>query len=173
MVVYAAAVDVSVGACSWQASFPGLMAGCMLMLAIYGVGALKNMAPQPCAGFGEDRGERRGALWGLLLIVIILGGIYGGIFTPTEAAAVAAVYAFLIANFVYRDMGPLCDETTKHSLLPALALITAFFHKDTRNTLVEAGKLTIMLLFIIANALILKHVLTDEQIPQSIAERDA
>ncbi len=98
---------------------------------------------------------------------IACGGIYSGIFTPTEAAAVAAVYAFLIANFVYRDMG---DETTKHSLLSRpQALITAFFHKDTRKTLADAGKLTITLLFIIANALILKHVLTDEQIPQAIA----
>ena len=48
-------------------------------------------------------------------------------------------------------------------------LVTAFFHRDTRDTLFEAGKLTIMLMFIIANALILKHVLTDEQIPQHIA----
>ena len=47
--------------------------------------------------------------------------------------------------------------------------ITAFFHSDTRDTLFEAGKLSITLLFIIANALILKHVLTDEQIPQHIA----
>jgi C4-dicarboxylate transporter DctM subunit len=45
--------------------------------------------------------------WGLFLIVIIIGGIYGGVFTPTEAAAVAAVYAFVIAIFVYRDMGPM------------------------------------------------------------------
>ncbi|MFV2093822.1 MAG: TRAP transporter large permease subunit, partial [Hyphomicrobiales bacterium] len=42
-----------------------------------------------------------------LLIIIILGGIYGGVFTPTEAAAVAAVYAFFTATFIYRDMGPL------------------------------------------------------------------
>ena len=49
------------------------------------------------------------------------------------------------------------------------ALFTAFFHKDTRDTLFEAGKLTVTLMFIIANALILKHVLTDEQIPQQIA----
>ena len=50
------------------------------------------------------------------------------------------------------------------------ALVTAFFHKDTRATLFEAGKLTVTLLFVIANALILKHVLTDEQIPQQITK---
>ena len=49
------------------------------------------------------------------------------------------------------------------------ALLTAWFHPDTRQTLYDAGRLSITLLFIIANALILKHVLTDEQIPQTIA----
>ena len=49
------------------------------------------------------------------------------------------------------------------------ALLTAFWHEDTRKTLLEAGKLSVTLMFIIANALILKHVLTDEQIPQQIA----
>lgn len=171
MVVYAAAVDVSVGRMFLAGVIPGLMAGFMLMLGIYAWARYKNMAPQPFAGFGEIFASGVDAMWGLLLIVIILGGIYGGVFTPTEAAAVAAVYAFLIANFVYKDMGPLnIDEERKHSLLTRPhALITAFFHKDTRKTLAEAGKLTITLLFIIANALILKHVLTDEQIPQAIA----
>ena len=89
----------------------------------------------------------RRAIWGLLLIVIILGGIYGGIFTPTEAAAVAAVYAFLVALFVYRDMG----------------------FKDVPRVLLDSGRVTVMLLFIIANAFLFAHVLTTEQIPQTIA----
>src|SRR5690606_36920853 len=42
--------------------------------------------------------------WGLALIVIVMGGIYGGIFTPTEAAAVSAVYAFVVAVYIYRDL---------------------------------------------------------------------
>ncbi len=116
--------------------------------------------------------QARTRVGGLFLIVIILGGIYGGIFTPTEAAAVAAIYAFLIANFVYRDMGPLSrpeGEENISLLKNPAALVTVFFHRDTRDTLFEAGKLTVTLMFIIANALILKHVLTDEQIPQQIA----
>lgn len=172
MVVYAAAVDVSVGRMFMAGVFPGLMAGGMLMLGIYVWARIKKMAPQPFAGFREIFESGFNALWGLLLIVIILGGIYGGVFTPTEAAAVAAVYAFLIANFVYRDMGPLAtpEGEPNHSLFRRpQALITAWFHPDTKKTLLEAGKLTIMLLFIIANALILKHVLTEEQIPQNIA----
>jgi C4-dicarboxylate transporter DctM subunit len=108
----------------------------------------------------------------LFLIVIILGGIYGGIFTPTEAAAVAAVYAFLVATFIYRDMGPLATSEGQLNIPiwhKPQALLTAFVHRDTRDALFQAGKLTITLMFIIANALILKHVLTDEQIPQQIA----
>lgn len=207
MVVYAAAVDVSVGRMFLAGVIPGLMAGFMLMLGIYAWARYKNMAPQPFAGFGEILESGLDAMWGLLLIVIILGGIYGGVFTPTEAAAVAAVYAFFIANFVYRDMGPLkqkgIDDSERSAAAAALArdeedenlgrpvfadytaavgkqffrrvadtviyLLPSLVHKDTRKTLAEAGKLTITLLFIIANALILKHVLTDEQIPQAIA----
>jgi C4-dicarboxylate transporter DctM subunit len=90
----------------------------------------------------------RRAIWGLLLIVIILGGIYGGVFTPTEAAAVAAVYAFFVALFIYRDMG-----------------IT-----DVPRVLLDSGRITVMLLFIIANAFLFAHVLTTQQIPQTIAQ---
>jgi C4-dicarboxylate transporter DctM subunit len=114
----------------------------------------------------------------LMLIVIIMVGIYGvpgltkALFTPTEAAAVASVYAFIVAVFVYRDLGPLSrpeGEKNLSLLQKPQALVTAFFHRDVRDALFEAGKLTVTLMFIIANALILKHVLTDEQIPQQIS----
>jgi C4-dicarboxylate transporter DctM subunit len=91
----------------------------------------------------------RDSSWGLLLLVIILGGIYGGIFTPTEAAAVAAIYAFFVAVFVYRDIGM----------------------KDVPKVLVDAARVTVMLMFIIANALLFGYVLTTERIPQAIAEQ--
>ncbi len=170
MVVYAAAVDVSVGRMFLAGVIPGLLAGLMLMIGIYIAAKIKHLPAQPWAGFKEIFQSARDAAWGLFLIVIILGGIYGGVFTPTEAAAVAAVYAFFIANFVYRDMGPFSRDSGGRNLamIPWLAL-TTLWHPDTRKTLLEAGKLTIMLMFIIANALILKHVLTEEQIPQSIA----
>ena len=104
---------------------------------------------QPKATFKEVMVAGRESLWGLLLLVIILGGIYGGIFTPTEAAGVSAVYAFVIATFVYRDIGM----------------------KDLPRVLVDAGRVTVMLMFIIANALLFAYVLTTERIPQSIAEQ--
>ena len=173
MVVYAAAVDVSVGRMFLAGVLPGLLAGVMLMIGIYVAARWKNLPAQPWAGWEEVIASARDAGWGLFLIVIILGGIYGGIFTPTEAAAVAAVYAFLIANFVYRDMGPLHNPEGEHNhslLSRPWALVTAWVHRDARHALFESGKVTIMLMFIIANALILKHVLTDEQIPQMITD---
>ena len=88
------------------------------------------------------------SIWGLALLAIIMGGIYGGIFTPTEAAAVAAVYATFVAVAVYRDIGV----------------------KQLPEVLMDAGKTTVMLMFIIANALLFAHVLTTERIPQTIAE---
>lgn len=173
MVVYAAATDVSVGRMFLAGVIPGILAGFMLMIGVFIWAKIKGLPSQPFAGFGEIFSAGKDAFWGLFLIIIILGGIYGGIFTPTEAAAVAAMYSFIIANFVYRDMGPLAngDGQANTSLFQKpQALITAWFHSDTKNTLFEAGKLTIMLLFIIANALILKHVLTEEQIPQAITQ---
>jgi C4-dicarboxylate transporter DctM subunit len=171
MVVYAAAVDVSVGRLFLAGVLPGLLAGVMLMIGIYVAARWKDLPAQPWAGWGEVLAAGRDAAWGLFLIVIILGGIYGGVFTPTEAAAVAAVYAFLIANFVYRDMGPLRnrDGGENHALVARpWALVTAWVHPDAKGALFEAGKVTIMLMFIIANALILKQVLTEERVPQAI-----
>ncbi|MEC8195222.1 MAG: TRAP transporter large permease [Pseudomonadota bacterium] len=173
VVVYAAAVEVSVGRMFLAGVIPGLMAGLMLMITIYVMAKVKNLPKGDWLGWGEIFASGRDAAFGLFLIVIILGGIYGGVFTPTEAAAVAAVYAFLIACFVYKDMGPLAAENNggqKVSLFKKpYALLTAFVHGDTKHTLFEAGKLTITLLFVIANALILKHVLTEQQVPQQIA----
>jgi len=172
MVVYAAATDVSVGRMFLAGVFPGLLAGFMLMIGIYIIARIKGLPKQPWKGMREVWSSFADALWGLLLIVIILGGIYSGQFTPTEAAAIAAMYAFFVANFVYRDMGPLYVEGSKP--LPIWkkphSILTVWFHQDTRKVLFESGKLTVMLMFIIANALILKHVLTEEQVPQQIAE---
>ena len=189
MVVYASATDVSVGRMFLAGVIPGILAGTMLMITIYIFARIKNMPSGEWKGWGEIWESFRDAFWGLLLIVIIMGGIYGhpwvqfdggslfywksGAFTPTEAAAVAAVYAFFVASFIYRDMGPLAATESGGKPVALfrkpLAVVTAFFHRDTRATLFDGGKLTITLMFIIANALLLKHVLTDEQIPQQIA----
>ncbi len=181
MVVYAAAVEVSVGRMFLAGVVPGIIAGLMLMIGIYVAARVRDLPSEPWRGWQEIAASGFHAFWGLLLIVIILGGIYGGVFTPTEAAAVSAVYAYLIANFVYRDMGPLSErprpagfgdwlaKLPRMTLDAAIWFIPCLFHRDTKRALFEAGRLTVALLFIIANALILKHVLTEEQIPQAIA----
>ncbi|MDG1085133.1 MAG: TRAP transporter large permease, partial [Planktotalea sp.] len=164
MVVYAASVEVSVGRMFLAGVIPGLLAGFMLMTTIYVIARIKNLPKGEWQGWGEILASGRDAGWGLFLIVIILGGIYGGIFTPTEAAAVAAVYAFFIATFVYKDMGPLADRQARSLSAAAVnetpgsiplrhrpwAIVTAFFHPDTQRTLFDAGKLTVTLLFVIA-----------------------
>ncbi|MGD1877545.1 MAG: TRAP transporter large permease [Kiloniellaceae bacterium] len=182
MVVYAAATDVSVGRMFLAGIIPGLLAGVMLMVGIFIAAWIKKIPAQPWAGFEEIFESALDAGWGLFLIVIILGGIYGGIFTPTEAAAVAAVYAFFIALFVYRDMGPLKGvpwrqdgeglgrAAARNLGRTAVALVPACFHRDTQKTMIEAGRVTLMLMFIIANALLFAHVLTTERIPQTVTD---
>ena len=148
MVVYGAATETSVGQLFMAGIIPGILLGLMLMIAIY-ISARKLKIPtQPRASFGELLVAIREAIWGLGLIFVVLGGIYGGIFTATEAAAVAAVYAFIVALFIHRDM------TWSH----------------VPEVFAEAGKVTVMLLFIIANAMLFAHVLTTERIPQTMAE---
>ena len=168
MVVYAAATEVSVGRMFLAGVIPGLVAGLMLMIGIYVAARIKNLPRQPFPGFAEFRESFVDAIWGILLIFIIMGGIYGGIFTPTEAAAVAAVYAYIIAVFVYRDVGPLKRDLPRPPVLKLA--VDIFIHKDITKTLLDAAKVTIMLMFIIANAMLFAHVLTSERIPHVISE---
>jgi C4-dicarboxylate transporter DctM subunit len=149
MVVYGAATETSVGKLFMAGVLPGIVLGLMLMAGIYVRARMIDLPRQPKATLREIVVAGRESLWGMLLLVIILGGIYGGIFTPTEAAAVAAVYAFVVAVFVYRDIG-----MTK-----------------VPHVLVDASRVTVMLMFIVANALLFAHVLTTERIPQVIAEQ--
>jgi len=107
MLVYAAATEESAARLFMAGFFPGCMMGPMLMLVIYFVARVTGLPAQPWIGFKAFLRTTASASWGLMLIVIVLGSIYGGIASPTEAAAVSAVYAFLIATLVYRDMGPL------------------------------------------------------------------
>ena len=144
MVVYAAATDVSVG----RMFLAGIIPGHRRRRDADG-GHLRRGPDQELAGpaLGRLHGDRKSgieAVLGLLLIIIILGGIYGGIFTPTEAAAVAAVYAFFVALFVYRDIGPLkgvpwrlpgegIPALVLRNLWLTLAPAWGFVHRDTRR----------------------------------------
>ncbi|MFT4173266.1 MAG: TRAP transporter large permease subunit [Rhodocyclaceae bacterium] len=88
------------------------------------------------------------SIWGLLLILVVMGGIYTGVFTPTEAAAMSAVYAFFVAVFVYKDMRL----------------------RDVPKVLLASANMSAMLLYIITNAVLFSFLMTHENIPQRMAE---
>ena len=181
MLVYAAATEVSAARMFMAGLIPGLVMGSMLMIGIYITARIKKLPRQPWLGFGELFKSGFSASGGLMLIIIVLGAIYGGVASPTEAAAVSAVYAFFIAVFGYRDMGPLKgvpwrhpDESLGRASVRNLMQMTLAFPRsladpEVRRVVLDAAKVSIMLLFIIANAMLFAHVLTSERIPHAIA----
>jgi C4-dicarboxylate transporter, DctM subunit len=148
MVVYAAATEQSVGRLFVAGIIPGIILALMLMVAIYVSSYWLDVPRVAWAGWRHLGRKALDAVWGLLLVVIVLGGIYVGAFTPTEAAAVAAVYAFFISTFVYRDLTI----------------------KDVVPVLVQSSRVIVMLMFIISNAGLFAYVLTTLQIPQALTE---
>ncbi len=182
MLVYAAATEVSAARMFAAGLLPGLAMGLMLMIAIYIAARIKRLPRQNWAGFGEiaDAGWR--ASGGLFLIIIVMGAIYGGIASPTEAAAVSAVYAFLVALLFYRDIGPLKHVAWRESnesvaaaarrniARMVFAVPQSATDAEVRQTVLSGAKTSIMLLFVIANAMLFAHVLTTERIPHGIAE---
>jgi C4-dicarboxylate transporter DctM subunit len=125
---------------------PGLILATMLGLTTF-YRAWKNGYPRMRkASWLESLIAFRDSFWGLALIFIVLGGIYTGAFTPTEAAAVSAVYAFVVAVFVYRDMGL----------------------RDVPKVLLSSANMSAMILYIITNAVLFSFLMTSEQIPQAM-----
>lgn len=149
MVVYCAVTEQSVGRLFLAGIIPALLLSASLMLAIYIRARMIGLPAQPKASTKELIESAKDAIWGFFLLFIIMGGIYGGIFTPTEAAAVAAVYAVLVSLFIYKDIT----------------------FKTLPHVFVDASKTTVMLMFIIANAILFAHILTTERIPQLITEQ--
>ena len=144
-----AVVDsASVGQLFMAGVVPGLILAAMLGATTW-YRAWRNDYPRMArASWADCWRAFRECIWGLLLILLVLGGIYSGLFTPTEAAAVAAVYAFIIAVFVYKGL--------KLTEVPAVLL--------------KAASMSAMILYIITNAAVFSWLLTSEQIPQSMAE---
>jgi C4-dicarboxylate transporter DctM subunit len=139
-------LSASVGQMFMAGVIPGLMLATMLGLTTF-YRAWKNDYPRmPRASWAERFAAFRKSIWGLLLIVIVLGGIYSGAFTPTEAAAMSAVYAFVIAVFVYKDMGL----------------------KDVPRVLLGSANMSAMILYIVTNAVLFSFLMTSEQIPQQM-----
>src|SRR4029079_7264981 len=119
----------------------------MLGLTTWYIARKNNYPRLPKATWGERFTAFRESIWGLFLIVVVIGGIYTGIFTPTEAAAMSAVYAFFVAVFVYKDMTL----------------------KQVPKVLLDAANMSAMLLYIITNAVMFSYLMTSENIPQELA----
>ncbi len=148
MIVYGVTAEQSIGKLFMAGVIPGFLLGGMLIAVTY-IGAkklgFKKTEPAP---FKERMAKLKDASWALMTIVIVIGGIYGGIFTPTEAAAVAAVWAFFVSWIIYKDV----------SL------------KDFYPIILESAKTAAMIMFVIANAMLFAHFLTLENVPQQITE---
>ncbi|HWW68773.1 MAG TPA: TRAP transporter large permease subunit [Duganella sp.] len=148
MVMYSVTTNTSVGQLFMAGVVPGIMLAFLLGLTTWYLARKKGYPRMPKASWGERWATFRKSAWGLLLIVIVMGGIYSGSFTPTEAAAMAAVYAFFIAVFVYKDLKL----------------------KQVGKVLLDSAAMSAMLLYIITNAILFSFLMTSENIPQAMAE---
>jgi C4-dicarboxylate transporter DctM subunit len=148
MVMYSVSTNTSVGALFLAGVIPGLVLAFLLGLTTWWRARKFGYPRQPKATMAQRFKALKDSFWGLLLIVVVMGGIYTGLFTPTEAAAMAAVYAFIVAVFVYKDMGL----------------------KDVPRVLLNSANMSAMLLYIITNAVLFSFVLANENIPQQLAD---
>jgi C4-dicarboxylate transporter DctM subunit len=148
LIIYAVSTSESAGKLFIAGIVPGILLALILMGLVYVQAKRKNFPVMPKPSGKELLKSFLDAWWGLFLVVIVMGGIYGGIFTPTEAAAVAAVYAFIAAKFIYGDLK----------------------WRDVPKTLLAAANTSAMLLYIITNAILFSFLLTSEQIPQAMSD---
>ncbi|TXT35755.1 MAG: TRAP dicarboxylate transporter subunit DctM [Comamonadaceae bacterium] len=147
MIIYAVATNSSIGALFMAGVIPGLLLALLLGVTTWYVARKNNYPRQRKASWAERGRALREAIWGVLLVVLVMGGIYSGIFTPTEAAAVAAVYAFVIAIFVYKDMR----------------------FKDVTQVLISSANMSAMLLYIITNAALFSFLMSYQHVPEEMA----
>ena len=147
MVMYSVTTNTSVGKLFMAGVVPGLMLAFFLGLTTWYLARKHGYPRMKKATWGERWSTFRESFWGLMLIVVVMGGIYSGKFTPTEAAAMSAMYAFFIAVFVYKDL--------KLSQIP--------------KVLLDSASLSAMLLYIITNAMLFSFLMTSENIPQEMA----
>ncbi len=147
-VIYAIATNTSIGALFVAGLLPGILLTTMLCLVTWYIAKKRNYPRMPRESWSARFKAFRESVWGLMLVVIIIGGIYSGLFTATEAAAMAAMYAFFVSVFVYKAM-PL---------------------RDLRKVLLTSANMSAMLLYIITNAALFSFILTNENIPHALAD---
>ena len=147
MVMYSVATNTSVGQLFMAGVIPGLVLATLLGLTTWYRARKFNYPRLVKATWAQRLSALRESIWGLFLIVVVIGGISSGIFTPTEAAAMSAAYAFFVAVFVYKD----------------LTL------KQVPKVLLDSASMSAMLLYIITNAVLFSFLMTSEGIPQEMA----
>ena len=146
MVLYAMVANTSVGYLFMGGLLPGILMGVSLMVVIAMVARRDNLPVEPAVPVRAVPGIMRDSVPALMLPAILLGGIYSGAVTPTEAAAVAAAYALLLACFVYRAV--------------SFWQMTELF--------VGAARSTASVALVVAGALLINYVIAAEQIPNQI-----
>jgi C4-dicarboxylate transporter DctM subunit len=148
MVLFAVSTNTSVGKLFAAGIMPGFVLAFALGFTTWWIARKRKLPRLPKATWGERWQALRDAAWGLALIGIVIGGIYSGVFTPTEAAACAAIYSFFIVVFIYKDL--------RLSQVP--------------KALLDAAAMSAMLLYIITNAVLFSFLMTNENIPQGMAD---
>ncbi|MDP9425904.1 MAG: TRAP transporter large permease [Actinomycetota bacterium] len=147
LIVYGIATEENIGDLFIAGFGPGLLGGLLLLGLVIFVSHRRGLRGQELPMTGRDRVKAfRDAILGLFLPFFVLGGIYGGYFTPTEAAAMAVLYALVVSLFVYREIGP----------------------RDLVTITVNSARMSAMIMFIIANAILFSFVLTSERIPDEV-----
>jgi C4-dicarboxylate transporter DctM subunit len=147
MVMYSVTTNTSVGQLFMAGVVPGILLAFLLGLTTWGIARKRGYPRMQKATWGERWTAFRRSAWGLFLIVIVMGGIYSGVFTPTEAAGIAAVYAFVISVYVYKDLKI----------------------KQVGKVLLDSAAMSAMLLYIITNAVLFSFLMTSENVPQAMA----
>jgi C4-dicarboxylate transporter DctM subunit len=149
LIVYGIVTETSIGDLFLAGILPGLLTGALLLALVVVLSRRRNLGAEALPMSGAERIRAiRDAILGILLPVLVLGGIYGGIFTPTEAAAAAVLYAFLVSMFVYREIG----------------------FAELGRIVLRSARMSAMVMFIIANAILFTFVLSLERIPAEVAE---
>ena len=148
MIVYGAAAEVSVGALFLGGFIPGLLLGLASMIIVLFFSLKRKYPRSDRFSIKEVAISFKESFLSLLTPVIIIGGILGGIFTPTEAAVVAAVYAFILGVIVYREIN----------------------FKDLKKILIDTVVTSATVIFIISAATAFAWVIAMEGIPQAVTD---
>jgi TRAP-type transport system large permease protein len=145
-VIFGVAANVSISKLFLAGIFPGILIGASLWITWMILVRKEKIVPPPRKSTAEILKSLRDATWALMLPVIILVGLRFGVFTPTEAAVVAAVYAFFVATVIYREL--------------KLKQLYAVF--------VTAAKTTAVIMFLVAAAMVSAWLITVADLPSKI-----